>query len=123
LFDLRLNDDPLHHRKPDVIAYREYEDEHWPVPQDTFLVVEVVSPDSYVSDTLHKVAEYADAGVPHYWIVETRNGAVSTVTWHALPEDEKRYEVRACWTPAEAPDGIRAEEPFPVRIAWDELAF
>jgi len=35
----------------------------------------------------------------------------------------KRYEVRACGTPAETPDGIRADEPFPVRIAWDELAF
>lgn len=123
LFDLRLNDNPLHHRKPDVIVYRESEDESWPRPQDTVLIVEVVSRSSRVIDTVHKLGEYAEAGVPHYWIVETRNGTISTVTWYALPEDDKRYEVRACWTPAEAPDGIRAEEPFPVRIAWDELAF
>ncbi|WP_326855373.1 Uma2 family endonuclease [Actinocrinis sp.] len=122
-YDLRLGDDPLHHRKPDVIVYRCVERDELPRPQDALLVIEIVSPSSRVTDKIDKLAEYAEAGVPHYWIVETRNGAVSTVTWYALPEGDKRYEVRACWTPAETPDGIRAEEPFPVRIAWDELAF
>ncbi len=122
-YDLRLGDDLLHHRKPDVIVYRCVERGKRPRPEDTLLVIEIISPTSRVQDKIDKLGEYADAGVPHYWIVETRNGAVSTVTWYALPEDDKRYEVRACWTPAETPEGIRAEEPFPVRITWDELAF
>lgn len=121
--DLRLADAPLHHRRPDVIVFRCVDESALPTPEVTFLAVEVISPTSRVRDKIDKLGEYAAAGVPHYWIVETRNGAISTVTWYALPEDEKRYEVRACWTPAETPDGIRAEEPFPVRIAWDELAF
>jgi Uma2 family endonuclease len=122
-YDLRLGDEPLHHRKPDVIVYRCVERGERPRPEDTLLVIEIVSPTSRVIDKIDKLGEYAAAGVPHYWIVETRNGAISTITWYALPSDDKRYEVRACWTPAETPEGIRAEEPFPVRIAWDELAF
>lgn len=122
-YDLRLADDPLHHRKPDVIVYKCVEGGARPRPQDTLLVIEIISPSSRVIDKIDKLGEYAEAGVPHYWIVETRAGAISTVTWYALPEDDKRYEVRACWTPAETPEGIRAEEPFPIRIAWDELAF
>jgi Uma2 family endonuclease len=123
-YDLRIENAPLHHRKPDVIVYDCLSDSRMrPTPSGTHLVVEIVSPSSRVTDKIEKLAVYAEAGVPHYWIVETRNGAISTVTWYALPEGEKRYEVRACWTPAETPEGIRAEEPFPVRIAWDELAF
>ena len=121
--DLRLENAPLHHRRPDVIVFRCIERDAVPSPADTLLVIEVVSPTSRVTDKIDKLGEYAEAGVPHYWIVETRNGAISSVTWYALPSDDKRYEVRACWTPAEAPDGIRASEPFPVRIGWDELAF
>jgi Uma2 family endonuclease len=122
-YDLRLADEPLHHRKPDVIVYRCVPRGERPRSEDTLLVVEIISPTSRVIDRIDKLGEYAEAGVPHYWIVETRSGAISTVTWYALPEGEKRYEVRACWTPAETPEGIRAEEPFPVRIGWDELAF
>ena len=122
-FDLRIEDLPLHHRRPDVIVHRCVPADRRPTPPEAFLVVEIVSPTSRVVDKIDKLGEYAAAGVPHYWIVETRNGGISSVTWYALPEDDKRYEVRACWTPAETPEGIRADEPFPVRIAWDELAF
>jgi Uma2 family endonuclease len=122
-YALRLRDHPLHHRRPDVIVYELAHGSNLPSPSDTLLVVEIVSQSSRIMDTVHKSAEYADAGIPHYWTVETRNGAISTVTWYALPEGEKRYEVRARWAPAETPEGIRADEPFPIRIAWDELAF
>lgn len=122
-YDLRLENAPLHHRKPDVIVYRCVQRGELPHARDALLVIEIVSPSSRVRDKIDKLGEYAEAGVPHYWVVETRNGAIATVTWYALPEGEKRYEVRMRWTPAETPDGIQADEPFPIRIAWDELAF
>ncbi len=122
-YDLRLRTDPLHHRRPDVIVYRQCPGRGLPTPSDTLLLVEVVSPSSRVIDTVHKSAEYADAGVPHYWIVETRDGAISAIAWYALPKSAAYYELRARWTPADTPEGVWTDEPFPVRIAWDELAF
>ncbi len=121
--NLRWEHGPLHHRRPDVIVFRCVDRDTLIRPADTLLVVEVVSPTSRVRDKIEKLAVYAEVGVPHYWTVETRDGAIATVIWYALPEGEKRYQVRACWTPAETPDGIRADEPFPIRIAWEELVF
>lgn len=122
-YALRLHTEPLHHRRPDIIVYKRVPGHCLPTPADTLLVVEVVEPCSRVIDTVHKSAEYADAGIPHYWTVETRDGAISAVTWYALPEHDERYRPRARWTPADTPEGIWTDEPFPVRIAWDELAF
>lgn len=40
-------------------------------PPEAFgLVVEVVSPTSHRRDRVHKMVEYAEAGIPHYWLVE-----------------------------------------------------
>ncbi|NEP15446.1 MAG: Uma2 family endonuclease [Leptolyngbya sp. SIO4C1] len=41
------------------------------------LVIEVVSPGTVKTDTVYKRAEYADARVPEYWIVNPVDGYVS----------------------------------------------
>ena len=38
------------------------------------LVVEIVSPDSVTRDRRDKLAEYAAAGVPEYWVIDPREG-------------------------------------------------
>jgi Uma2 family endonuclease len=40
-------------------------------PDDIVLAVEVVSPGSRTRDRIHKPGEYAEAGIPHFWRVET----------------------------------------------------
>ena len=62
-------------RQPDVALLRRGAPEPpgthgWP-PEDFGLVVEVVSPTSRRRDRLHKMTEYADAGIRQYWLVET----------------------------------------------------
>ncbi|HEU5265671.1 MAG TPA: Uma2 family endonuclease, partial [Jatrophihabitans sp.] len=38
--------------------------------RDVVVVVEIVSPGSRRMDTVVKRGEYADAGIPHYWIID-----------------------------------------------------
>lgn len=42
---------------------------------DVVVVIEVLSPGSRRTDHVHKRGEYADAGIPHYWIVDIEQPA------------------------------------------------
>jgi Uma2 family endonuclease len=52
---------------------------------EVLLVVEIVSPSSKRTDGLVKRAEYADAGIPHYWIIDP-DPPVSLVACHLTEE-------------------------------------
>ncbi|MFI8083496.1 Uma2 family endonuclease [Kitasatospora sp. NPDC086009] len=49
-------------------------DRTWFAPEQVSLVVEVVSPESARRDRVVKVRKYAEAGIPHYWVVEEESG-------------------------------------------------
>ena len=70
-------------REPDLLLLRDRRDQRY---RDRFwlgadLVLEVVSPDRPERDLVEKRGDYAEAGVPEYWIVDPR---ISTVTVLAL---------------------------------------
>ena len=44
------------------------------------LVVEVVSPDDPGRDFVHKRGDYAEAGIPEYWIVEPGTETITVLT-------------------------------------------
>ncbi|MDQ2709159.1 MAG: Uma2 family endonuclease [Actinomycetota bacterium] len=52
---------------------------------DVVLVVEIVSPGSVRNDRVTKRAEYADAGIPYYWIVDIEQ-PVSLLAHHLAGE-------------------------------------
>ncbi|MBV9313134.1 MAG: Uma2 family endonuclease [Pseudonocardia sp.] len=52
---------------------------------EVVLVIEVVSPSSVRTDNVIKRAEYADAGIPHYWIVDLSEPA-SVLVCHLAGE-------------------------------------
>ncbi|MCA1712729.1 MAG: Uma2 family endonuclease [Actinobacteria bacterium] len=52
-------------------------------PEHLVLAVEIVSPSSHTNDRLVKPAEYAAAGIPSYWRVET-DGSVELVSMHLV---------------------------------------
>jgi len=65
-------------REPDLLLLQDRSD---PRRRDRFwlgadLVVEVVSPDDPGWDLVEKRADYAEGGVPEYWIVDPRDGRV-----------------------------------------------
>jgi len=82
---LRLRLRPGKFREPDILLLRSAGDPRY---QDAFwlgadLVVEVVSPDRPERDTEERVRDYAEAGIPEYWIVNPLN---ETITVLALEE-------------------------------------
>jgi Uma2 family endonuclease len=80
---------------------------------ETVLVVEIVSPSSRRRDNLIKRGEYADAGIPHYWIVDL-DRPVSLIACHLAVGFgyQDSGGVRGVFT---------ATEPFPVRLDLDNL--
>ncbi|WP_436492017.1 Uma2 family endonuclease [Actinokineospora sp. HUAS TT18] len=70
--DLRLRDVPLLNRRPDVVVYDgALPDDDVLRPKHCLLVVEVMSPGSVTTDQTDKPAEYAAAGIPHFWRLES----------------------------------------------------
>jgi len=79
---LRLRLRPGKFRDPDILLLRSAGDPRY---QDAFwlgadLVVEVVSPDRPERDTEEKVRDYAEAGIPEYWIVNPLDETVTVLT-------------------------------------------
>jgi len=64
-----------HRRRPDVLVFlvSGVNDDTWAFePGQVVFAAEIVSPGSETIDRKHKPIEYADAGILHYWRVETK---------------------------------------------------
>jgi hypothetical protein len=80
---------------------------------EVVLAVEIVSVGSERTDRTIKHGEYADAGIPHYWIVDVEPRPALTASHRA---GEFGY------VDAPAVTGVfTADEPFPVRLELDDL--
>lgn len=81
--DLRLRDVPLRVRRPDVVVYdaKAMGEDHLR-PRHCLLVAEVMSAGSVATDQVYKPADYAAAGISHYWRVEDIDAAQRTMTVH-----------------------------------------
>jgi len=64
----------------------------WSCVTDLVLVVEIVSSGSEAMDQVVKVREYAQAGIPRYWVID--RDAAQTITLHVLGAGQT-YEVAA----------------------------
>lgn len=80
---------------------------------DVLIVVEIVSPGSRRLDDVTKRHEYADAGIPHYWIVDL-DKPVSLLDCH-LAEDFG-YADSGTITGT-----FTTSVPFPVQLQLDRL--
>ena len=72
-------------REPDLLLLRDRAD---PRCQDRYwlgadLVVEVVSPDRPERDVVDKRADYAEAGIPEYWVVDPRDETITVLELRA----------------------------------------
>jgi Uma2 family endonuclease len=126
--DVLIADEPnFHLRCPDVVVYRCVTEDRgrWgdrPRASDCVLVLEIVSPDSVTTDLRDKRAEYAAAGIPHYWIVrmEDNDGPamyierfrlVSGGSYISEEDTVRRVDFHA----------VAMDEPFSLKLTWEEL--
>jgi Uma2 family endonuclease len=76
--------------------------------REVLVVVEIISPGSYRTDHVIKRGEYADAGIPHYWIVDL-DDPVTLIDCHLA--GEFGYQ-----DPGPIADRFVTTEPFPVSL-------
>ncbi|MET8853042.1 Uma2 family endonuclease [Amycolatopsis sp. NPDC004625] len=81
--------------------------------EEVAVVIEVVSPGSKRTDYYVKHDEYADAGIPHYWIIDTSE-PISLVACHQA--GEFGYLDAAAVTGT-----FTTDVPFPVKLDLDAL--
>ena len=112
-------DAPGHARRPDLFvcgwaAYDRAEKEDTLIrASEVLVVVEIVSRGSVRMDNVIKRGEYADAGIPHYWIIDV-DEPVSLVNCHLA--GEFGYQDDGGVTGV-----FSTSEPFPVRIDLNAL--
>lgn len=80
---------------------------------ELLLVVEIVSAGSRYTDSVTKRAEYAKAGIPHYWIIDTTPPVSMIVCHQAGPFG---YQ-----DPGEVTGKYRITEPFAAVIDLEQL--
>ncbi|MBV8842108.1 MAG: Uma2 family endonuclease [Bryobacterales bacterium] len=51
-----------------------------------FVAIEILSPDDHMGDTLEKLEEYDQKGVPHIWVVDPRRHKISTYAGGVLTQ-------------------------------------
>ncbi len=98
---LRLQILPGRYREPDLLLLLNKDD---PRNQDAYwlgadLVVEIVSPDDPERDTVVKRADYAEAGIPEYWIVNPLDETITVLTLTNREYAEHGIFQRGCWQP------------------------
>lgn len=79
------------------------------------LVVELISPSTAAWDTVAKRDAYAESGIPHYWLVDTRPGR-ERFTALRLPDGGTEYEVVA-----ESDSMIDMTDPITVSVPLADL--
>ncbi|MDZ4685003.1 MAG: Uma2 family endonuclease [Planctomycetaceae bacterium] len=95
---VRLREGKL--REPDVLFLRNGRPTTRDVPDGADLVVEVVShdPKDIECDYEQKRLEYAEAGIPEYWIVDPQTGTITVLT---LPAGATEYAVHGEFRPGQ----------------------
>ena len=94
-------------REPDIVFLAQTESERFNerYPQGADLVMEVVSGSGIdrQRDLVVKRQEYAEAGIPEYWIVDPQEAQITVCT---LPEDGDAYAEAGVYGPGERAESV-----------------
>jgi Uma2 family endonuclease len=90
-----------------VVTHADFSGAQMPAP-DVLIGVKIISPGSRKTDLLVKPVEYADSGIPHYWVIDL-DPPVSLTAYH-LAGDFGYQEAPA------VSGEFATMEPFPLRV-------
>lgn len=107
--------DPATVRSPDVVVTRARSDDELLVASDVVLAVEIIPPGSRKIDLHLKPFEFAEAGIPHYWVVDL-DPPRPTITAFTLAAPGGGYVESQT-----ASGELVVAEPFEMRIEIDGL--
>jgi Uma2 family endonuclease len=108
-------------RRPDAALFDCAPDDLRPLPAAHLkVVVEVVSPGSRKAATLDKMAEYAEAGIPFFWLVWVSGNRVASIDVHVLDHTLGYYRLLRTLTPEQETSVI--EVPVRIQVEWNRLA-
>jgi Uma2 family endonuclease len=108
-------DGPATVRAPDLVVVRADGPEKRVLADEVVLAVEIISPGSRNVDNHLKAFEYAEAGIPHYWVVDLDPPA-PTITSFALGAPGDGYVESQT-----ASGELVVSEPFEMRIDLEAL--
>ena len=108
-------------RSPDAAPFDCAPNDTRPLPASLVkVVVEVVSPGSRKADKLDKMAEYADAGIPFYWLVWLSDEHVLQIDIHVLDHTLGYDRLYRTLNPEEETSTV--DVPVRIHVDWARLA-
>ncbi|GAA1438356.1 Uma2 family endonuclease [Nocardiopsis tropica] len=107
---INFNSDRSHHRIPDLVVIRAEDEESPYLTRPPLLAVEVVSPESVFRDHHTKRREYAEFGIPSYWVITPDRDKSSIIELRL--ENGEYAEVSAAF----GEEVFETDAPFPVRV-------
>jgi len=112
---------PLSLRKPDVTVHVCIDEAEWLQGRDVLIAVEVLSQHSERRDRIHKMGEYAKAGILHYWIAQVDELGILSIERYALIDDSGRYSKLGVTHRDRDKAALSLTAPFGMWIDWADL--
>jgi Uma2 family endonuclease len=119
--DVLLWEVPPTARKPDAVLHRCIPDFEQLAAEHVVIVAEVLSTWSGRRDRVHKMSDYADAGIPHYWLVAFDKAGAVSIERYALVGGGGPYVHIGTTHRDMGPVAVQVTDPFGVEIRWEEL--
>jgi Uma2 family endonuclease len=115
-FEVVVRDEqPVILRAPDLVVVPVDSPENRVHADEVRLAVEIISPGTRNVDTHLKSFEYAEAGIPHYWLIDL-DPPIPSITVFGLGAPGDGYEESQTATRE-----LVVVEPFPIRVDIDTL--
>lgn len=119
--DVLLWEVPPTARKPDAVLHRCLPDVEQLTAEHCLIVAEVLSTWSERRDRVHKMSDYADAGIPHYWLISFDKIGALTIERYALSDRTGPYTHVGTTHRDMGSPAVTVTDPFPLELSWPEL--